>query len=628
MPSPFPWWYPVGAQLSEGATAFRVWADSAKSVSVRVSNKEHLLTREDNGYFSTIVQGAQAGDNYSFHVDGEGPFPDPASRFQPQGPHGASQIIDPLVFPWSDRDWPGIKLAHQVIYELHVGTFTKSGTWQAAAEQLPSLAELGITVIEVMPVNEFGGSFGWGYDGVNLFAPTHNYGSPDDFRSFVDAAHANGIGILLDVVYNHLGPDGNYLPKFSKNYFTDTHKTDWGEAINFYGHNSGPVRDFFTSNASYWIKEFRLDGLRLDATQNIYDTSSEHILTAITRNARKAADPRQIIVVAENESQDTKLIRRPDDGGYGIDALWNDDFHHSALVAATGNREAYYMDYLGSPQEMLSAIKYGFLFQGQWYSWQKQRRGTSTLGMDPASMISFLQNHDQIANSARGWRLDKLTSYGRYKALTALCLLGFATPMLFQGQEFASSSPFLFFADHGPRLAELVRKGRIEFLQQWRSLATGQIKFEDPCARSTFEKCKLDFTERETHAEQFALHRDLLKLRKSIPLFFRQDRRLDGAVLGPDSFVVRFFSEAFRDDRLLAVNLGAELRLSPAPVPLLAPPANTEWTVEWSTEDPRYGGNGTPPLDSDLNWIIPAQAAVVLRPAVFHWMGERGQSTS
>lgn len=610
----FPWWYPAGAQVRKGGTAFRVWADDHKSVSVVTKGAEHPLASEAEGYFSGTVSGAGDGDTYSFMVDGAGPYPDPASRFQPQGPHGPSQIVDADRFSWTDRTWRGIALAHQVIYELHVGTFTPEGTWRSALQQLPSLTDLGITLLEIMPVADFAGSFGWGYDGVNLFAPTRNYGLPDDFRAFVDAAHRHGMAVILDVVYNHLGPDGNYVTKFSENYFTKDHTTDWGPAINFYGKKSGPVRQLYSANAAYWVTEFHLDGLRLDATQNIYDRSKLHILAEITRSTRKAGGPRSVILVAENESQDVRMIRSEAEGGYGIDAIWNDDFHHSAMVASTGNREAYFNDYLGSPQEFLSAIKYGFLFQGQWYTWQKQRRGTSTLGTNPAAMVAFLQNHDQIANSARGLRLHQLTTFGRYKALTAVTLLGPATPMLFQGQEFASSAPFLYFADQTPELAELVRAGRAEFLRQWRSLAQAQLQYDDPCAKETFEKCKLDISERAKHAETFALHRDLLHLRKSERLFSRQDRQLDGAILGPEAFVVRFFSEGFRDDRLLVVNLGTELRLNPSPVPLLGPPENSQWTVQWSTEDPRYGGNGTPPLDSDLNWILPAHAAVVLKP--------------
>jgi maltooligosyltrehalose trehalohydrolase len=611
----FPWWCPVGAQLFEGGVVFRVWANRAAEVSVVVRGEEHVLKRETNGYFSGCVEGAHAGDLYSFLVDGQGPLPDPASRFQPDGPHGPSQVINPQTFQWTDQSWMGVRLRGQVIYELHVGTFTQEGTWQAAAEQLQQLADFGISTVEVMPVSEFAGSFGWGYDGVDLFAPTRNYGGPDDFRAFVNAAHANGLGVILDVVYNHFGPDGNYLQKFSPDYFTDRHKTNWGAAINFDGRNCEPVREFFAANAAYWIKEYHLDGLRLDATHSIFDESEEHILALTARNVRRAGEPRNVLLVAENEPQNVKLIEPGTHGGYGLDALWNDDFHHAAMVTVTGKREAYYQDYLGSPQELLSAFKYGFLYQGQWYSWQKQRRGTSALGIDCAAMITYLQNHDQIANSAQGLRLHNLTSFGQYKAITACWLLAPGTPMFFQGQEFASSAPFLFFADHPPKLAELVRKGRAEFLFQWRSFAATGILHDDPSDRRTFEICKLDFAEREKHKQQFALHRDLLTLRKAEPVFARQDRNCDGAVLGTAAFVMRFFSQGFHDDRLLIVNFGIEQRLSSVPYSLLAPPEKAVWAVQWSTEDPKYGGSGTPELDTEAGWIIPAQAAVLLRPA-------------
>ncbi|MGB9471770.1 MAG: malto-oligosyltrehalose trehalohydrolase [Candidatus Acidiferrum sp.] len=615
MPSPFPWWYPVGAQLHEDGVAFRVWAEGHEAVSVRVKDREHELSADVDGFFSGIVAGAREGDTYSFLLDGKGPYPDPASRFQPEGPHGPSQIVNPNHFSWNDKEWPGLRLAHQVVYEMHIGTFTRGGTWRAATGELAHLAELGITAVELMPVCDFAGTFGWGYDGVDYFAPTRNYGMADDFRAFVNEAHARGIGVLLDVVYNNAGPDGNYLPTFSERYFSKERQTEWGAAINFDGEKNGPVREFFACNAAYWIKEFHLDGLRLDATHSISDSSKMHILEEITEKARRAAEPRSIIVVAENETQDTKLVRTKAAGGYALDAIWNEDFHHTAMVAATGSREAYFGDYLGSSQELLSCMKHGFLYQGQWYSWQKKRRGGSTLGINPAAMVTFLQNHDQVANSARGLRIHELTSFGRYKALTAVCLLAPGTPMLFQGQEFASSAPFLFFADHEAKLAELVRKGRADFMKQWRSLATDGIHYDDPCARATFEKCKLDFSEREKHGKIYALHGNLLKLRKNEPLFSRQTRELDGAVLSPEAFVVRFFSPDYPDDRLLVVNLGVQLCLNPAPVPLLAPPENEAWETLWSTEDVKYGGNGTAALDTeDQNWIVPAQAAVVLRP--------------
>src|SRR5438105_3594458 len=567
--SAFPWWYPVGGQIDETGAHLRVWANERESVSVVIDKTEHRLAKDASGYFFGHVPGVCDGDLYAFLVDGRGPFPDPASRFQPNGPHGASQFIDAAKFAWTDHGWPGIRIEKQIVHELHVGTLTPQGTWQSAIEQLPALADLGVTVLEVMPVAEFAGKFGWGYDGVDLFAPTRNYGTPDEFRKFVDRAHALKLGVILDVVYNHLGPDGNYLSEFSKDYFTDAHKTDWGEAINFYGKGSAAVREFYTSNAAYWIKEFHLDGLRVDATQNIYDKPENHILAAVSRASRKAGEERGVILVGENEPQQVRLILPECEGGYGFDALWNDDFHHCAAVAATGKRDAYYVDYRGTSQELLSAVKYGFLYQGQWYSWQKQRRGTATFGIKPASMVMFLQNHDQIANSAHGVRVHQLASPGISRALAAVMLLSPGTPLLFQGQEFAASAPFVFFADHKPELAEIVRKGRKEFLSQWKTLSTGQVQYEDPISKDTFEKCKLDLSEREKNQQWVAFYKDLIALRKTQNVFSRQDRNFDGAVLTPEAFLLRFFSSNEKGDhnhdRLVIVNLGRDFEFSPAP---------------------------------------------------------------
>jgi len=575
------------------------------------------LESEQQGYFSGLLPEAAAGTLYRYRIDGRSElYPDPASRFQPQGPHGPSQVIDPSRFSWTDQNWGGVGLLGQVIYEIHLGTFTREGTYEAAGRELKELSECGITVVEIMPVADFPGSFGWGYDGVDLFAPTRLYGTPDDFRRFVDRAHALGLGVILDVVYNHFGPDGNYLKPFSEHYFTDRYKNEWGEAINFDDEHAGPVREFFLANARYWIEEFHLDGLRLDATQQIFDRSSEHILTAISRTVREAANGRKTLLVAENEAQEARVARSPDRGGFGIDALWNDDLHHSALVALTGRQEAYYTDFQGSPQELLSAVKWGYLFQGQRFKWHKNPRGTPALDLAPAQFVTFLENHDQVANSGRGLRARLLTSPGRFKALTALVLLAPGTPMLFQGQEFGSSSPFLFFADHQPELAPLVREGRRRFLAQFLSLATPEAQpvFADPSDPSTVEKCKLDFSERQRNAEVYDLHRDLLRLRRTDPAFQGQrPRGFDGAVLGPHALLLRFFLEEGLD-RLLIVNLGRALHLDPAPEPLLAPPEGKAWRIHWSSDHPRYGGCGTPPLDTDDNWRIPGEAAVVLIP--------------
>ena len=612
----YPRRFPVGAEVTGAGVHFRVWAPVRKKIEVVLDGGGSvLLQAEASGYFSGLAPNARVGSRYKFKLDGGETCPDPASRFQPEGPHGWSEVIDATAFGWTDKNWRGVALPHQVIYEMHIGTFTKQGTWSSAQAELPHLAETGVTVLEVMPVAEFPGRFGWGYDGVQWFAPTRIYGSPDDFRRFVDRAHSLGLAVILDVVYNHLGPDGNYLSKFAPQYFCEK-TTDWGAAINFDGDDSDPVREFVIANACYWIDEFHLDGLRLDATQDIHDSSKDHILRAMAREARQHAAPREVIFIAENEPQQVKLVKPAEQGGYGLDGLWNDDFHHTAMVALTGRNEAYYTDYLGTPQEFISCMKYGYLYQGQRYKWQKKRRGTPGLDMNPPAMVTFIQNHDQIANSAYGKRCHLLTAPGQLRAITALMLLAPGTPMLFQGQEFGASSPFLFFADHSAELNKQILQGRAEFLSQFRSLATPEMqeRFTNPGDPATFERCKLDQSEREKHREIYDLHRDLLKLRRDEPAFRAQKRRgLDGAVLSSEAFLLLFFGED-GDDRLLMVNLGIDLHLDPAPEPLLAPPEGAEWTIRWSSENPKYGGIGTPPLDSEENWQIPGHAAVVLQP--------------
>jgi maltooligosyltrehalose trehalohydrolase len=611
--------HPIGAEYAgNGLTHVRVWAPRADAVqTVLASGATVPLGREDNGYFSGLIE-ARAGNRYRFRLGNEDRlYPDPASRFQPEGPHGPSEIVDARAFQWTDDEWHGVALHGQVAYELHVGTFTRPGTWAAAAAELGELVRIGITMIEVMPVAEFDGRFGWGYDGVDLFAPTHLYGRPDDFRRFVDAAHGVGLAVVLDVVYNHLGPVGNYLRAFSPAYFTDRYENEWGDAINFDGPDAGPVREFFISNASHWIDEYHLDGLRLDATQQIFDQSPEHILRAIGRGAREAAGRRRIVLVAENEPQDTRLVRSIDEGGYGLDGLWNDDFHHNAMVAVTGRAEAYYTDTRGTPQEFISATKYGYLFQGQHYHWQRRSRGTPAWGLPPATFVTYLQNHDQVANSARGLRGHQLTSHARWRAMTALLLLGPNTPMLFQGQEFWASSPFLYFADMGADLAAAVRKGRAEFLTQFPSIVDFERRgaLDDPSNAATFERCKLDLRERDTHAAAYALHQDLLRLRRHDTAFRAQaSGGVDGCVLAASAFALRFFTPDHRDDRILLVNLGPDLERASIAEPLLAPPVDTDWTVVWSSEDPVYGGNGTPDLWPGGRWTIPAESAIVLAP--------------
>jgi len=620
---------PIGAEVQpEGGVHFRVWAPEHKKLEVVLEGgpgsstgdkdpPSFPLDREENGYFSALVENAADGTCYRFRLDGKGLYADPVSRWQPSGVQGPSQVVDPALFRWSDHDWKGIVPRGQVLYEMHIGTYTLEGNWDGAIKQLPALAETGITVLEVMPVAEFAGNFGWGYDGVFMFAPTRLYGTSDDMRRFVDRAHSLGLGVILDVVYNHFGPEGNCLEQYAPQYFTDRYETDWGKAINYDGEDSQPVREFFASNAAYWITEFHLDGLRLDATQNIYDSSKRHILAEITETARDAASGKSIYLVGENEPQHTRLVRPVSNGGYGLDGLWNDDFHHSARVAMTGRSEAYFTDYRGAPQELMSAIRWGYLYQGQYYVWQDKRRGTPAFDLAAQNFVTFIENHDQIANSSFGRRVHELTSPGRHRAMTALLLLSPPTPMLFQGQEFGASQPFRYFADFSGGLAKSVREGRIEFLKQFRNMLPpeSQEALSDPADPAAFEECKLHpDEERSNHEPIFKLHKDLLRLRREDPVFRKQDcSKVFGAVIGSEAFLLRFLGED-SDDRLLIVNLGRDVELKPAPEPLLAPPPDCEWELVWSSESPDYGGSGVLLFNGLTEVRVPGQAAIVLKP--------------
>jgi maltooligosyltrehalose trehalohydrolase len=614
--------YPAGAESQpDGSTHFRVWAPEPRHITLRIERpgdkpRDIALEREADGYYSALVANAVAGTRYRYVLDGDA-LADPASRFQPDGPFGPSEVIDASQFSWKQSSPRGVELAGQVLYELHLGTFTREGTWRSAIEKLPLLADTGVTTVEVMPVSDFPGRFGWGYDGVFPYAPAHQYGSPDDFRIFVDRAHAIGLAVILDVVYNHLGPDGCVFGRYAKAYYSKTYSNEWGDPLNFDGLDAGPVRDYFASNAAYWIEEFKLDGLRLDATQTIHDRSPRHIIAEIGCRARSAAKQRPIILIAESETQAVRLVRPIDVSGYGLDAVWNDDFHHTAIAAITGKREAYYSDHRGTPQELISAAKRGYLFQGQRYAWQRQPRGTRTDGVPAAAFVTYLENHDQIANSGDGSRVRFQTSPGRYRAMTALTLLMPGTPMLFQGQEFGASAPFVYFADHNPELAKAVQKGRAEFVKQFPSLASASAQQRVPAPHDpqTFERCKLNWQEWEANEPWVRLHRDLLALRRTDVAFRAQDATaLDGAVLGPELFVLRYTSASPKDERLLIVNFGPDTEAPSFAEPLVAAPDGYTWQTRWSSAQPEYGGYGTPAVVTDAGWRVPAHAAVVLQP--------------
>jgi maltooligosyltrehalose trehalohydrolase len=620
----------IGAHCTPQGTYLRVWAPARKRVeAVFYSPVERAIEMnlEDGGYFSILIPPGVVGSGarYKFRLDGGEAYPDPASRWQPDGPHGASAVVECQSFPWTDNNWNGARLEGQVIYELHVGTFSPEGTYKGVEKKLRHLKDTGITLIELMPVNTFPGKFGWGYDGVELFAPYLPYGSSDDLRSLINTAHGMGLGVILDVVYNHFGPDGNYVAQYANTYFNHDVKTGWGDAINFDGEGSGGVRDLVIANARYWIEEFHFDGLRIDATQAIVDSSGpngagpypRHILEEIRIAVDEAAGGRETIVVAEDETQNTKQIRPRHEGGFGLDGAWNDDLHHTLRVALTGHSPAYYVAHEGRAQELVSAARHGFLFQGQSQGAERGHRGTSTRGLAPWRFVTFMENHDQVANSRTGARLRTLTSPGRYRAASAYLLLGPGTPMLFQGQEFGSTRPFAYFADHHKELSALVRAGRGEalepFVSAWLMRDDDAPRFPDPEDKATFEKSKLDWSGADTHDEIVHLYRDLIALRRADPVFAhcRYDT-VDAAVLSEFAFVIRYWNDV--DERLLVVNFGPDLYRKYMAEPLVAPPEGMDWTPVWSSEDLAYGGNGAPQFEDETGWHVAGESAIAFRP--------------
>lgn len=603
----------IGATLTSAGTRLVVWALGHHSVMVNVEGHGVFeLEPLGNGYFGAEIAGVRAGDLYRLRVDNGPPMPDLASHCQPQGNDGPSMVVDPQ-FGWTDDDWVGPDRRDQILYELHIGTFTTQGTWTAAAERLEHLHRLGISILQIMPVGTFKGRFGWGYDTTMPYAPYASYGTPEDMRAFVDRAHALGIGVILDVVYNHVGMGDRYRA-FSEHYFTDRYENEWGASFNFDGEASRAVRDFIVGNAVYWIRDFHLDGLRIDAAQAMFDASDEHIIAEITRAVRAAAAPRKVYVVVENQSQERRMIETRDRGGYGVDAAYNDDFQHSVRVAITGHNDYYYRDYLGTPQELISSLKYGFLYQGQRSDMRDKGYGTYNLETSAEHFVHFLENHDQVANSARGFRLASLASPARIRAVTALWLLGPQTPSFFQGQEFGASNPFHYFLGLDGDDAAAVAAGRRASVSNFPGVADPKMqeRLPDPANFSTFEESRLDWAEADRNSGLLALHRDLIKLRRSDASFSQaSERQVDGAVLGDAALVIRYRTPHAVGHRLLFLNLGRDLHMAVIPEPLLAPPQGCRWALAWSSEHPDYDGAGRRPIDPEQFWILPGDCALV-----------------
>jgi maltooligosyltrehalose trehalohydrolase len=503
-----------------------------------------------------------------------------------------------------------------VFYELHLGTFTPEGTWRAAERRLPKLAALGITTLEVMPIADFAGRFGWGYDGVDLFAPSRLYGTPDDARRFVDTAHQLGLAVVLDVVYNHVGPVGNFLHDFAPAFFGKA--GEWGDTINYDGRQAGPVRAFVKENAAYWVAEYHFDGLRFDATHGIHDSSPQHIVAEMCAAARAAAGDRRVVLVGETEPQDTGLLKGHGANVDGLDAIWNEDWHHSAYVALTGRRQAYFTDYQGTAGEFAAMARHGTLYQGQWYSWQQHARGGYAFGLPSSRFVSFLENHDQVANTGLGWRLHHHTDAAKWRALTALLLTGPQLPLLFQGQEFASTQPFTYFADHEGDLADAVHKGRLEFLAQFPELRAPAIQsaLARPNDEQAYRQCKLTHDDEQAddfmHSWALALHRDLLHLRRSDPVLARvgtPDVVIESSAPSPFLLFIRYLSRV--GHRLVIVNLHNDVHAAMND-PLLAPPPQSRWDLLWSSDHPDYGGSGVLPLVSEGPWLLRGHATIVV----------------
>jgi maltooligosyltrehalose trehalohydrolase len=618
-------WHPsLGAWPDLGGTRFRVWAPVAKSVEVvleRPAPAAHPMARYPDGTWGVRLDGVGIGARYRYRLDGGGAFPDPASRFQPEGVHGPSEVVDPDGYPWTDEDWRGVAHRDLVLYELHVGTFTPEGTFAAAARRLPHLVALGVTAVELMPIADFPGDRNWGYDGVDLFAPARCYGRPDDLRAFVDEAHRLGLAVFLDVVYNHLGPEGNYLSVFSPYYFSEVHENPWGRGLNFDGPHSEMVRNFFIENALHWVHEYRFDGLRLDATHAMIDTRSRHFVTELTTRVRESVHDRRIFVIAEDHRNLASMVKGEGEGGWGLNGVWADDFHHKVRVALAGDNEGYYVDYSGSMTDLAAILNEGWYFKGQVSTYLGEARGTDPAGVPPRRFVFCLQNHDQIGNRAFGERLHHQIEPAAYRAASVLMLCAPATPLLFMGQEWAASSPFLYFTDHPEELGRLVTEGRRREFRHFRSFADPEAReaIPDPQGESTFARSRLDWDEieAEPHASTLRLYRSLLALRRTEPsLGYAGPGSFRAFALGETTLLIR--QDAAVGPSLLGViQMQGSARADLAGHPALDGLDARRCQVVLTTEDPPFAPVPVPPA-VDLAGDAPAirferPAAVLLR---------------
>ena len=611
----------LGAWPDADGVRFRVWAPDKTRIEVVLEGPEPRtipLAKHSDGTFSGLGPGLGAGSRYRYRVDGRGPFPDPVSRFQPEGVHGPSEIVDPTRFAWTDAAWRGVEPADLILSELHVGTFSREGTFEGVAHRLPQLAELGVTAIELMPLADFPGRRNWGYDGVDLFAPARCYGRPEDLRRLVDEAHRLGLAVLLDVVYNHLGPDGNYLGQFSPFYFSSRHKTLWGPAINLDGEHSAMVRAFFVENALHWLIEYHMDGLRFDATHYLFDEGPRPFLAELAARVRESIQDRAVHLIAEDPRNLAVMIRAEPEGGWGLDALWSDDFHHELRRYLVGDCEGAFCDFRGLVADLVRTINRGWLFSGKFSTYRGYHRGTDPAGLEPRRFVFYIQNHDRIGNRALGERLNHQVDLATYRAATALLLTTAATPLLFMGQEWAPGAPFLFFTDHNEELGRLVKEGRRHEFRHFAAFTDPAAleKIPDIQSESTFLACKLDWGEREhePHSSTLRLTQALLRLRRTEPaLRTARSGSFEAVTLDDDSLMLRRDAED-------GPTLWVVVRLRGSGTAALGnhlAAAGCRWELVLTTEDPPFAPDPSPPR-VDLGGPRPlihfaCPAAVLLR---------------
>ena len=598
-----------GANIKPNGVEYRAWAPDHEQVAVEIrpgsngsSPRKLTMKRDSAGRHVGFDPDGQSGDRYQFLLPDGKSLADPGSRAQVESVHDFSLVIDPGHYRWSDANWQRPPFRDLVIYELHIGTFTPAGTFRAAIEKLAHLRDLHVNAIEIMPIGDFPGRWNWGYDGVLIYAPSRVYGTPDDLRALVDTAHQHGIAVILDVVYNHLGPDGNYLGCFSKSFFTDKHHTPWGAAFNLDGDDCAPTREFFIRNPIYWMEEFHIDGFRLDATHEIPDNSSRHIFTEITA----AIHARGGYAIAEDCRNEARMITDESAGGYGFDAVWADDFHHVIRVALTGIRESYYEDFAGTLEELIEVLQHGWLYRGRHSRALKAKRGTECRHLRPSRFIFCLSNHDQTGNRAFGERLHQVVSAEVYRALSMLLCLSPYTPMLFMGQEWATTSPFLYFCDHNEQLGPLITEGRRREFSGFSGYKDHESleRIPDPQAEETFQKSKLRWEElaQPRHAETIALYSECLKLRRDI-IALRPETRDSWEVARLDCGVGGIRYRAGNEEYLLIFDPTGHHGGHLASERLAKLSNDRSWKQLLASNEARFGGDGAPSFDEETQSV-------------------------